>query len=427
MTFNAATEDFSRSRVSDASTIGLLRLVLVLTGSKVALTSFLTGARLMTSLGFRDACIVSVAGGLVLICVSVPSAIAGARSRLSTYMLIMGAFGTRGGKLVNGFISLAVLGWFGVIATMFGQTIAQLLGPHAALIGEHGWMLVGCVLVIITTIVGFRALDWLSTITTPLKIVLLAWLVWIVLSRYGTAAVMAVPATHALDFSNGIAIVVGTVVIGALLQPDICRFARTPLVAASASFITFAIGSPLILLLAGLPGLVTGHNDLVPIMMALDIGLVAFLILLFSAWTMNTFNLYASSLLFSTIFTRYPRWVLALAAGVIGTALGLAGVSDVLVPYMVTLSICIPPVASVYLCDFYSGQPSGVETGSEPPRWRPRELAACGIGIGLTALGSHFRLTLTTIAPIDSMLITVAAYFILRARPARGIATASDA
>jgi cytosine permease len=427
MTFNATTEDFSRSRVTDAATIGLLRLVLVLIGSKVALTSFLTGARLMTALGFREACIVCVVGGLVLGCVSVPSAIAGARSRLSTYMLILDAFGTRGGKLVNGFISLAVLGWFGVIATMMGQTMSQLLGAHGAVMGEHAWMLLGCVLVIITTIIGFRALDWLSTITTPLKIVLLVWLVWVVIGRYGKNAVVGVPATHALDFSSGVAVVVGTVVIGALLQPDVCRFARTSFVAGAASFLTFAVGTPLILLLAGLPGLVTGQNDLVPIMIALDIGLVALVILLFSAWTMNTFNLYASSLLFSTIFTTYPRWLLALAAGVIGTILGLAGVSDKLVPYMVALSICIPPVASVYLCDFYFGDRSRIETAREAPRWRPRQLAACGIGIALTGLGSHFRITLTTIAPVDSMLITVAAYFILRVRPTPRLAAAPDA
>ena len=138
MSFNAATEDFSRSRVTDGATVGVLQLILVLIGSKVALTSFLTGARLMTALGFREACIAAVGGGLILGCVSVPSAVAGARSRLSTYMLIVAAFGTRGGKLVNGFISLTVMGWFGVIATVFGQTIAQLPGAHGGATLEIG-------------------------------------------------------------------------------------------------------------------------------------------------------------------------------------------------------------------------------------------------------------------------------------------------
>jgi cytosine permease len=251
------------------------------------------------------------------------------------------------------------------------------------------------------------------------------WLVWIVFTRYGFDAVTTMAATKEVDFSSGIAIVVGTAVTGALLQPDVCRFARSPRVAGMGSFLTFALGTPFILVLAGLPGLASGERDLVPVMMALGVGVSALLILLFSAWTMNTYNLYASSLIFATIFTRSPRWLLALGAGCIGTTLGLMGVSEQLVPYMVALSVVVPPVASVYLCDFYFGDLA--RTAVDPPRWRPRQLLACALGIGLTGAGMHFSVSLTTVAPIDSMIITLASYFALRARSSHVAGAATNA
>jgi cytosine permease len=408
MDLNNSTEDFSRAPVASEATVGPLRLLMVLMGSKVALSSFLVGARLMTGLGMRDAIVATIVGGLVLACISVPSAVAGARSRLSTYMLIVAAFGTTGGKVVNSLIALTVLGWFGVIATMLGQSITELAGAGPSSPVASAWLLTGCILVIVTAVVGFKALDWLSMITMPLKFLLLGWMLWAVLKNYSVETLTAIQATRVLELPQGIAVVVGTVVAGALLQPDVCRFARTPRGAATASLLTFAIGTPVVLLLAGLPGLATGHSDLVPILTALDLGISALLILLLSAWTMNTFNLYAGSLIFSTIFTSRPRWQLALAAGALGTLLALLGIGERLVSFLLILSVCIPPIAAVYLAEFYFGSSRRYigEESAAAPKWRLQSLLVCALGIALTAVGARTGVSLTGIAPLDSLIVT---------------------
>ena len=44
----------------------------------------------------------------------------GARTRLSSYMLVRIAFGDRGASLVNLAFALSLLGWFGVNIDLFG-------------------------------------------------------------------------------------------------------------------------------------------------------------------------------------------------------------------------------------------------------------------------------------------------------------------
>src|ERR1700740_703708 len=80
---------------------GAFRLALVIVAGLVALPAFAIGAELDAALGVKGVIEASLGGGTILAWVAVLAAIAGAQSRLSSYALIINAFGTQGGKLVN--------------------------------------------------------------------------------------------------------------------------------------------------------------------------------------------------------------------------------------------------------------------------------------------------------------------------------------
>jgi cytosine permease len=413
-TLGALVEDYARDSVPQTATIGIVRIAMILIGTTIALPAFVLGAELGAGLGFGRMVFVCFAGGLVLAGLAVPSAYAGARARLSTYLLVVAAFGRSGGRLANAVIGLSLLGWFGVIAMMFGRSAAQIAGAAGSRAAVLGWAAGGAAIMIVSAIVGFRALDRLSSVLTPVKAILLVTTAGAALHRYGSATLADMQGSG-MPLGTGVTLVVGALAIGAIVQPDFCRYARTPVQAAIASGSVFALAFPLVLLLAGTPSIAMHETDIVTIMIALGLGIPAMLTVILAAWANNTYNLYAGSLVLATIFTHQPRWRLTLAVGLVGAALGLLGIGDAVVPYLVLLSIAIPPIGGVYLANFYLASHRG-ERLEPAGAWHAAALVAWLLGTGIAGLETWRHVALAGIPALDSLLIAAAAYLPLRWR-----------
>jgi len=388
--------------------VGAWRIVLILLAVMIALPAFVMGAELSHALGAVGAIKASLAGAAILALISALTGAAGAHTRKTTYELITDAFGPQGARLANGVLGLSLLGWYGVVAMMFGHALASV---SPALAGAPIWALAlgGCVLTTLTAMVGFRALDLLSAVTTPLKLLLLIW-TFVAALRGGLDPVWAFVPAGAMPLGLGVSMVAGGLMVGAVLSPDICRFAKSPGHAALACALAYGLGFPLVLMLAGFPSLASGDKDLVRIMLTLGLGVPALLIVALTAWSTNSFNLYAATLVGSTLRPRQPPWQLTLIAGAAGTVLGLAGISDMLVPYLLWLGVCIPPIAGIYLVNVVLA-PRGSQAASN---WRADALIAWALGSCWAALAPRWGLALTPVPALDSIAVAALSYALLR-------------
>lgn len=402
--------DYSNSPVPTDQSISGFRIAMILMGVIIALPAFAMGAQLAHTMGTQKALIGSWVGGVLLSCIAMLSAVAGARSRLSSYMLIVNAFGTRGGAFANSILAVSLLGWFAVIAMLFGRAMQPSAAALLPNVSVAGWAVLGCVLMTGTAVLGFRALNWLSLLSTPLKLALLLLTFWLAMKASSAAAWIFVGAED-LPVGAGISLVVGGLIVGAVLAPDVCRYASTPLQGALGVFLAYGIGFPLVLTLSGIPSLVTGVGDLVEIMKLLGMGLPALLIILLSAWVTNSYNLYAASLAFITVAPKRPRWGLALLAGAVGSLLGILGVGDKMVPFLIVLSIAIPPIAGVYLSNFYLSARKQPDT---VPAWNVNAMLAWAIATGFAAVMLITHHSVTTIPALDSLLLSIIAYSALQ-------------
>ncbi len=386
--------------------VGAWRIILIVLAVMIALPAFVMGAEISHAFGAKPAFAVCLTGGALLGCLAALTGSAGALRRCTTYELIGQAFGTQGAKVANGVLGISVLGWYGVMATMLGHALASMGSGFAA---QPVWLLAlaGCALTTGTAMAGFRALNWLSTLTTPLKIGLLAWTFGAAV-KGGTGAMWSFVPASATPLGMGVSMVVGGLVVGAVLAPDVCRFAISPRRAALGAGLAYGIGFPLVLILSGLPSLISGEKDMIRIMLALGLGLPAMLTIVLTAWSTNTFNLYAATLIGATLAPRQPSWRLALIAGAIGTAMGLGGISELLLPYLLWLSITIPPIAGIYLVNVKLGM------ADRAVAWRWEALASWLIGSGWAALSPRWGWSLTPVAALDSILVSAAVYCLLR-------------
>jgi cytosine permease len=396
--------------------IGALRIVLILLAVMIALPAFVMGAELNHALGAREATMASFLGGAVLACIAAMTGATGAATRKNTYMLIGDAFGEHGAKIANGILALSILGWYGVIAMLFGHALSSASSAIASHVPVWILVLSGCALTTATAMVGFRALDLLSAVTTPLKLILLIW-TFAATVRGGMAPVWAYMPATTMPLGLGVSIVAGGLMVGAVLGPDICRFARSPWQAALGSALSYGIGFPLVLVLAGLPSLVSGEKDLVKVMITLGLGIPALFIVALTAWSTNAFNLYSATLIGGTIRPRQAAWQLALFAGIVGTLLGLAGISQWLIPYLLWLGVFIPPIAGIYLVNAASEM--GVLSFllahiDRPSNWCGDALVAWIVGSGWAALAPRWGLGLTPVPAVDSIVIAAVVYAVLR-------------
>jgi len=397
------------SRSTDAGfRINGLRLILILVGFMVTLPSFVMGAQINTALGFQRALAASFGGGALLALVAAVAGIVGARSRKSTYELIVDAFGHAGARLINGLMGLSLIGWFGVIAALFGESLGALLkGIWGEMVSI--WILLGAVLVTVTIFWGFKALNRISLIITPLSMALLVWVVWAALDD-GIKPILRARVESSLSIGNGISLVAGGLFVGATLVPDLCRYARDSWHAALACVLAFGLCDPIVLSLSGIAALASGEQDLIELMLVLGLGVPALVIVLLTAWETNAGNLYSSCLVARTIWPARPWWQLVLGGGILGTIVALSGWTQDLTGFLTLLSLAIPPVAAIYLVHYLCVQWWPIPACE----WRWSALIAWVVGVACATYLHLYTFSLTGIPALDAFLCAMLIYALLQ-------------
>jgi cytosine permease len=302
-----------------------------------------------------------------------------------------------------------MVGWFAVVVSLFGDA-AMRAAAGSVTLSSSAWVVIGCVLMTATTLTGFRALDILAMLTTPLKVLLLVATVVASWRLTQGAGLWIEPEHYQLTLPQGISFVVGGVIVGALLTPDLARLASSRFHAALACFLAFAVGQPLVLILTGIPARLAGESDLVLIMLRLGLGLPAILIVVLAAWSSNAYNLYAITLVFRT-FSQQAVWKLAAFGGSLGGLLALLGLARHLTPYLLLLSVAIPPIAGVYIAAYYIAWARGER--NSPRAWHFDSLLAWIAGIAVAGLESPLRFSISGVTAVDALLVAMAAYAML--------------
>lgn len=422
MSLPGGSEHYTQSQVPDsAANVSGWQIAIVKIGVILALPAFITGAQIGFSLGLARAALAIAIGAAVLGVLTALTATVGAVSRQSTALIVRYAFGSQGARAISALLGATLIGFFAVTAEIFGKSLASLMERVLSVqVSASACIVVGGVLMILTSVYGFNGLKRLADVAAPVKLLGLLWIVVIALRDHDTASLLVAPAIPA-SLGVGVSAVIGGVAVSAAILPDITRFARTPGHARAAGIASYAIAFPLVLMLAAIPSIVTAESDLVEIMIGMGLGLPAFLFLVFAAWTTNTSNLYSAGLGLSSLLGDCSFALVVAMAGAAGVVLALFGITEWLLPFLVFLGIGIPPIAGVYLADFYIVRRRRYDErsliGSAPISGRAIASWCAGVTLGAAAALGLIRLT--GIPSIDSILAAFGMYSLVCAKHAR--------
>jgi cytosine permease len=398
-------EDYSRHPVPTDKLVTGWRIGLVVIGVAITVPAFLSGAQIGHALGVRDGLIAILAGGALIAVTAGLTGAVGARTRLPTAMILRGAFGAGGARLVNSLIGLTLLGWFSVTAQLFGDAVGVMTGNLAAGMGKGPIVLGGAAIMTATTIFGFKALDKLSLAAVPLMALFLIAI--LILAQPARLAGMTGGGTGELGLGQAISAVAGSFMVGATIFPDLARYAKTPGHAMLAAGLGFLVGFPAVLLAAAAASMASGESDFLKVIMALGLGGPGLALIIFATWTTNANNIYSASLFFAPTLPGVAKWKIVIAAGAAGAGLAWIGLADRFIPFLMFLGVAIPPVAGIYIAHFLILRRPPLD--SRPVNWLAMAVWAASFALGGGAASGLYD-SLTGAPACDTLIIALVAY-----------------
>lgn len=413
MSSGGAEGEYASSPLPERLTVAGWRVGLIIASFSIALPGFLNGAHTGLALGFGQAVLAAVLAGAILCIGGCITALVSVRTRLTTYLLVQRSFGRWGAGLINVVIAIVHYCWFGVNVSFFGGAMVAAASQGYGIPGDFAsFVIIGGLLMTISTIFGFRTLDRLALVAVPLLGAILIAVGVTAVRRYGLVVEPSANPPVPMSFGIALSALIGGNMLTVAAMPDLARWIRTRRGAVLSMAISFPIATPLLMIAATLPALATGEIDIMRLIVMFGFGLPALLMLILSTWTINAANLYSASLSMTATFPSVPQWAFVCLGGVVGTGFALMGIIYSFIPFLLFLGIIIPPIAAIYVIDAFlafRGVDSAESIANLPAvRWPALVVWVLSILVALAA--GQIGLTLTTVPAIDATILAALGY-----------------
>lgn len=403
----------SRTPVDPAEAVSGFQIGIVLIGISITLPLMYSAGELAQGMGLRSAITATFLGALALSLMSIPAAIVGASTRLSSYMIIEHTFGYAGAKFINFGFGVFLLGWYAVTAELFGRTLFLAASELTTLaLPEWSYTVLSSLIVTVTTIYGFKAIDRLALIAVPFLLLSLAGVVVLSLRQVALAELLDLPGSGSIDMPTGISAVIGAAIVGVVLTPDLTRYARTTRDCVVASFVGQGGGMCIAYIVGMIPVLVWGELEPMAYMILMGFGGLALVVLVFATWTTNVINLYSTALASRASVPLGDYRSVVIVMGVVGTLAAIIGISDQLIDFLILMGLLVPPIAGIYFADFYIFRRRDFSNDHLEQRPAIRFNAVIvALGAGMVSTWLYYAgSSVTSIGALDALLLSMLAY-----------------
>lgn len=342
-------EDFERSAVPHEKTLSWQHISLVYIGVAITIPAFLLVANVALSLGYMRAFWAIVLSSVILSAFGMLSGAVGAKTNLSSYMIIAQVFGEKGAKVINMLFAVTLAGWFGVTLSFFAQAADSIFHWN-----YQYWLVIGTILMVLTAIYGFRGLHVFSLISVPLMLLFLYVFSFSLLKNLSFADILSIKGNGIISFGTAVSMLVGGMMVGVAIFPDLTRYTKSVkdgVIAGATSFMAVILFALPIMI----PILYYQQGNIVDIVKNTGYTLSALFLIILASWSSNDNNLYSGALSLVAVFNNVSKKVIVLAIALLGYISSAANIMGGFIAFLVFLSALIPPIAAVYTVDFFIG------------------------------------------------------------------------
>lgn len=408
--------EFSTEPVPDEHTVSWIRVAIIASMVAFSLPVFLAGVEIAISFSPLRTLEVFVVGTVILTVIGSITAAIGANTRLSSYMLNRIAFGFHGAALVNTAFAISLLGWFGVNIDLFSGAVQRLsLDIYAVSVPAWPIEIFAGLIMTVTTVFGFRAINTLSAFLVPVLIAVTAQLIVGSLTDQSLTQIMRTSSANELSFGDGVSAVVGSAIVGAVILPDITRFVRHWSGGIFVVLTSYLVIQFIVISAGGLSAKALEDDDLLNIMLTLGIGWAAFAIVIFGSWVLNSLNLYSTMLSVESTAPKLNNTSLIIILGSLGTLAAFMNILNDFLSFLFYLAVIFIPVSGIIIVDYLVLRRSAYHEDRLllQQKTRPKAIAAWGLGACVALMGSWSWISITNIAALDAMIVAALAYYLL--------------
>lgn len=345
--------EFSAAPITDDQLVAWPRVAAVAVMVAFALPVFVAGLEIYQGLSFVDTMIALFIGSMVLTVIGAIMGSIGARTRLSSYLLVRIAFGDRGAALVNMAFAVSLVGWFGVNIDLFSGAAVRLAADVFGMT-VPAWPIeiAAGILMTITTVFGFRAINLIASALAPVLAIVTAMLFFGTFESHSLGDLMAMEKVATLTIGDGVSAVVGGIIIGAIILPDITRFVREWKGAIYVAFWAYMVVELIVFAVAGMAGAASGKTEVLDVLLHFGLGIGAFAIVIAGSWVLNSLNLYSTVLSVEATFPKLKGTVVTVILGAAGVGAAFMDILDNFLTFLGFLAVIFVPVAGVIITDY---------------------------------------------------------------------------
>lgn len=403
--------DYTNEVVPSKARKGFLPMFAIMLGFTFFSASMWTGVDLANGLDLKGFILAILIGGVILAAYTGALGYIGSRTGLSYDLLSRRAFGKAGSKLPSAMIGLTQIGWFGVGAAMFAIPAAQVLAPDSKILPYILVLIVG-VCMTGSAYFGIKGLEIVSYISVPLIAILGTYAMVIAIVQGGGLHAIFNKSTGGLTLFAGIGLVIGSFVSGGTATPNFTRFAKNNKIAVWTTVIAFFLGNTLMFCFGGVAGAFTGSNDIFWVMIELNLGIWAFLVLGANIWTTNDNALYTGALGLSNI-TGKAKKPMVILSGIVGTVAAIWLYNN-FCNWLTILNATLPAVGVILIADYFLDKKKYAEDAEVPAgtNWAAIIGVIAGAVIGNLTGGNIIPGFTFGIAAVNNAVVSLACYFI---------------
>ncbi|HHQ4310862.1 TPA: cytosine permease [Serratia fonticola] len=393
--------------VNTASGFHIAMILLGIAVTPVLLSSSSLGSQLSHS----SLITVLALGGLILAVLAAITISVGEKARLPTYGIVKYPFGERGAIAINILMAISLFGWIAVTANMFGHSVHDLLTQHGMNLPIPLLVVIGCCIFVASTAFGFAVLGKVAQIAVPIIVLVLCYILYV--ATHGK--VELVQSVGSMNIGVAVSTVVGTIIVLVATLPDFGSFVHNRKHALIGALLTFLVAYPLLYWAGATPSALSGQGSLLAAMAAFGSVLPAALLLVFACITGNAGNMFQGTLVVSTLLTRFPKWQITLVLGILAAIVGSMDIMTWFIPFLLFLGIATPPVAGIYIADFFLYRRNGYQESVlvAEPQIKLLTFVAWAVGSAIGFMTVNGIFTLTTIPSVDSILVACVGYALL--------------
>ncbi len=413
-------EDYETKPVPESEQMRWFSQGMVWAGSAFCLVAFSVGGMLASGMSIGNFVLAVLLGSAILCAIASAIGVIGANTHLASAFTSRFTLGTGGSKIFGLIIALSLFGWFGYQCSYFGLSAVATLEMFNINAGSVAlWSVIGGIAMMITAVVGYKGIKYLSNFGVPclFALVFIAAIITAIKVPGSDLAAASAAAAGQMSIPAAITAVVGSFISGACTIPDFSRFSKYPKDATFGCVLGFMISFPIILLLGGFFFYAYSTADLTSIFIVqCGLGVFAAFVLIVSTWTTNDNNLYSSVLGITNALgdkVKLPRWALTVVVGLVSTVLGTLGIMDHLTSFLNILGVCIPPVAAAIICDYYGyNKNTGLysyENVKKVPMFRLNTCGAAVFGIVVGLLCNYTGIFAAVLAFLPACIVAMIA------------------